>query len=65
MGDRVLVRDSGEVQGPIVSTRSPVARGLLGDHVQWRCPAAGGGPDDAKVQHSVKLMAGNLEPFWG
>ena len=30
MGDRVLVRDSGKVQGPIVSTRSPVARGLLG-----------------------------------
>ena len=40
-----------------------MGRCLLGDHVQWRCPAAGRGPDDAKVQHSVKLMAGNLELF--
>ena len=33
-GGQGIGPDSGEVQGPIVSTRLPVARGLLGDHVQ-------------------------------
>ena len=34
--DRVPVRHCASIEGPIITTRTPVARGLLGDHVERR-----------------------------
>ena len=49
------------VQGTVVTTWAPITGGLLGHHVKCRCPVAGGGLDDAQLQHVFKLLASNAE----
>lgn len=62
--DGVAVWDGVLVESSVVSARSPVP-GLLGDHVERRCPVAGGQPDDVQVEHVFKLFLGYLEVFKG
>ena len=57
----VTVRDGTTIQCSVVSTRMPVSRCLLGDHVERRCPVAGGGLYDPQVQHMVKLLSSDTE----
>ena len=46
----VTVRYGTTIQCSVVSTRTPVSRCLLGDHVERQCPVAGGGLYDPQVQ---------------
>ena len=40
---------SGMVEGMVVTTGSPITRGLLGNHVERRGPGTGGRPDDPEL----------------
>ena len=51
----------GSVKGPVVTTGSPVARSLLGVHMKGRGPGAGGGADDAQLEHVLKFLPSHLE----
>ena len=58
VGDGVAVRDSVGVECAIVTTWSPVARGLA-NHVERRSPGAGGRPDNPCIHHVFKFRFGS------
>ena len=54
--NRVAVRDSRSIESAVVTAWSPIVRGLLGYHVQWRCPWTRRRSDDAQSEHVFKLI---------
>ena len=62
---RIPVRNSGAVEGTIVATGSPVSRRFLGYHVKRGGPWAGGGADDAQLEHVFKFPLCNLQAVRG
>lgn len=59
--DGVSVRDCTPVEGAVITTWTPVSRGFLGDHVEWRGPGTGRGADDTELEHVFKFLLGRLE----
>lgn len=53
----VPVRYRARIQGAIISAWPPVVWIFLRDHVKRRRPTAGGGADDAKLQHMFEFSA--------
>ena len=47
--DWVPIRYGVVVEGMVVTTGSPITRGLLGNHVERRGPGTGGRPDDPEL----------------
>ena len=60
---RIPVWHCAAIQCTVVATRSPVSLCLFRDHVQWRGPIGGGGPDDAQLQHVIEFLPCDLEAF--
>ena len=54
----IPVRNCVAVQSTVVTTRSPVTRCFLGDHVEWRGPGTGRGTDDSQLQHVLEFPLG-------
>ena len=64
MRDGVAVWGSDAVQCAIITTGPPVSRSFLRHHVQGGRPGARGGAYNPQLQHVLKLLSGDLQPFW-
>jgi len=51
------------IEDPVIPTRTPVTRSLLGYHVRWGCPVARGRLNDTQLQHVLKLSASYAQAF--
>ena len=61
MENWIPVWNSYSVEGTVIPTRSPVSRGLLGDHMEGRWPLAIRGLNDCLFEHVLKFLASDAK----